>query len=143
MRSLNILLVEDHKATKDTLAKMLTRRGHFVFGVGTVREALECAQHSKFHLIISDIGLPDGDGWTLLKELRCVLPLAKAIALTGFGYPADYDKSVDAGFSLHLTKPVEIEQLERAIEKLFEVDSARSRKGGLKDPSEELVSDES
>lgn len=119
MRALNILLVEDHKATNDALSKMLTRRGHHVISVGSVRDALASIHRAKFELIISDIGLPDGDGWNLLKELRGLAPRAKAIALTGFGYPADYEKSVDAGFYLHLTKPASMEEIERAIGRLF------------------------
>ena len=65
--------------------------------------------------MISDIGLPDGSGYALMSELRDEFGL-KGIALTGYGMEQDVAQSQTAGFVVHLTKPVRIESLIRALD---------------------------
>ncbi len=62
--------------------------------------------------------LPDGSGLELMTRMRAVRPV-KGIALTGFGTAADIEKSIDAGFDKHLTKPITLDQLVQAIAQLF------------------------
>src|SRR5262245_43457596 len=113
--SLQILLIEDDRATNDTLVRLLRKAGHEVSAArsGTLAEEMLGPQH--FDLVISDIGLPDTNGWELILRLRKVQPDLRAIALTGYGYPNDMKRSTQAGFDMHLTKPVEWPMLRAAI----------------------------
>jgi signal transduction histidine kinase/CHASE1-domain containing sensor protein/ActR/RegA family two-component response regulator len=120
---LHILLVEDHPDTADAMATLLRTTGRQVTVANSVREALEAAQaadtaggngHPKIDLVISDLGLPDGTGLELMSELSSRYGL-KGIALSGYGMDEDIQKSQEAGFSRHLTKPVTLQTLESAI----------------------------
>jgi two-component system CheB/CheR fusion protein len=114
--NLRILLVEDHEDTRRTLQRLLVRRGHTISVAGTIREALDISSSEAFDLVVSDIGLPDGPGTDLMRSLRLTRPELTGIALSGFGLEEDVRVSIDAGFSAHLTKPINIQQLEDAIE---------------------------
>ncbi len=112
-----ILLVEDNVDTGGLLLKILTRRGYDVKLVTSVAEALEEAGRSEYHLLISDIGLPDGSGLELMQKLKECHPMP-GIAMSGFGMDEDIRRSREAGFIDHLTKPVSISKLDEAIKKL-------------------------
>ena len=92
----------------------LERRGHIVAGVATTTAARQRVAAGDCDLIISDLGLPDGDGHKLMAELhdRYGLP---GIALSGYGMEHDIARSRVSGFFTHLTKPVDIRVLESAI----------------------------
>jgi CheY-like chemotaxis protein len=111
---LRILLVEDHEPTRASLAELLTRRRHKVTAAATLNEARSFAGKEKFDVLISDIGLPDGNGADLMRELSAQNNL-KGIALTGYGMEQDIIKSQSAGFIAHLTKPVRIESLDTTL----------------------------
>ena len=113
-RSLSILLVEDDEQTRQTLFQLLTRRGHKVIAVSSLAEARQVSCKKKFDVVLSDVGLPDGNGYTLMAELRDHFGL-KGIALTGYGTGQDIENAKKAGFVTHLTKPVNIESLETAL----------------------------
>jgi signal transduction histidine kinase/ActR/RegA family two-component response regulator len=119
VRALRILLVDDHVDTCAALERLLARRGHRIVAVHDVRSALEAVQQDAFDLVISDVGLPDGTGMELMSRLREVRSL-RGIAISGFGMNGDLEKSLEAGFSAHLTKPVSFEKLENAIEEAME-----------------------
>jgi PAS domain S-box-containing protein len=112
--SRTILLVEDHQATRNALERLLKRRGFNVLSAGSVAEARAAAEASKVDFVISDIGLPDGNGFDLMAELEQRFHL-KGIALTGFGTESDIAKSRKMGFVIHLTKPVGMPALDSAI----------------------------
>jgi len=114
LRPLRLLLVEDHLPTLQVLSSLLTRQGHHVVAVGTIAEALAAANAQAFNLVISDLGLPDGTGNQLMEKLRFVHGL-KGIALSGYGMDEDLKRSREAGFVTHLVKPVQMEELRRAI----------------------------
>ena len=107
-----ILLVEDHEQTRTTLTQLLRRRGHEVIGVDSMSAARTHA--GECDLLISDLGLPDGDGYELMAELSQGYGLP-GIALSGYGMEQDIARSRSSGFSAHLTKPVDIRVLETAI----------------------------
>ena len=109
-----ILLVEDHEATRTALAELLRKRGCQVTAVEGVAAALAAAGKNSFDLVISDLGLPDGDGAELMRTLRQRHGL-HGIATSGFGTEADIENSRQAGFYAHLTKPLVISRLEHAI----------------------------
>ncbi len=111
---LRLLLVEDHEATMMVLSKLLRGSGHRVIEATDVAHALEAAAHHPFDLVISDLGLPDGTGTELMQKLRATYDL-RGIALSGYGMDEDVSRSLAAGFTMHLTKPVDYEQLKRAL----------------------------
>ena len=115
-QGLKILLVDDHQDTCAALEKLLVRRGHLVAATHNVRSAMEAAARDTFDLLISDIALPDGSGIDLMMQLRAISKIP-GIAISGFGNNGDIERSLRAGFSEHLTKPIKLENLEAAIER--------------------------
>jgi len=114
VRSMSVLLVEDHQPTCVALRELLARRGYRVTTAATVAEARGAADGGRFDFVISDVGLPDGNGCELMAEFRDRLGL-KGVALTGYGMDEDMLRSRAAGFVTHLTKPVSVQALERAL----------------------------
>jgi CheY-like chemotaxis protein len=118
---LHILLVEDHLDTALAMAELLSAMGHRVTTAGGVGEGLRAAaaahgsgNGSSIDLVVSDLGLPDGHGHDLMRELKSRYGLS-GIALSGYGMEEDVRHSREAGFDRHLTKPVGIQALEAAI----------------------------
>ncbi len=118
VKEVRILLVDDHEDTLSLMRMMLERRGYVVATAGSVAEAVEQAQAHPPDLLISDIGLPDGSGVDLLQRLRAGRPIL-GIALSGFGRDSDVQRSKEAGFLAHLTKPVNVQRLHEIIQSLF------------------------
>ena len=114
MKKRLILLVEDHKPTRDTFARLMTKRNYEVMVAETVAQALALGAQHKFDLVISDIGLPDGDGNALMRTLRARHGL-HGIALSGYGMEQDVTRSREAGFITHLTKPISVHAMETAL----------------------------
>jgi CheY-like chemotaxis protein len=112
---LRIFVVENHEDTRALLSLFLERMGHSVLSAGTMGEALERWPATGSDVLISDLGLPDGNGWELLGRLPPGPPVF-AVAISGYGLRADREKSRAAGFRHHLVKPVEAEQLERVLD---------------------------
>jgi PAS domain S-box-containing protein len=117
-RARKILLVEDHDDTRRSMARLLGRR-HEVRDANSIAAALEIAGTEPFDLVISDLGLPDGSGLDLMRELRQRYGL-RGICLSGFGMEDDLARSADAGFTRHLTKPVDLDKLQAAIDTIAE-----------------------
>lgn len=117
IKNVQILFVEDHEDTARVLGRILRNAGFDVSHAGTMADARALAAGRRFDLLISDLGLPDGSGLDLMKALREAQGM-KGIALSGFGTDDDIAASVAAGFSAHLTKPVDWERLRAEIEKL-------------------------
>jgi signal transduction histidine kinase/CheY-like chemotaxis protein len=127
MRSLRILLIEDHADTAEALADLLRVGGHEVAVAATATEARAVAERAglgRFDLVVSDLGLPDGSGQDLMRELSGRYGL-HGIALSGYGMEADIRRSREAGFECHLTKPVNLETLEAAIQQVAGQEPAR------------------
>lgn len=116
-----ILLVEDHGDTLRILRRLLSAQGYEVQTAGDVASAIDIADRMPLDLIISDLGLPDGTGLELMQRLKQGHHL-KGIALSGYGMEEDVRKSHEAGFLMHLTKPVKPEQLLAAIRRLTSQD---------------------
>lgn len=111
---LKILLVEDHVPSQLTLVRLLSRRGYDVAAAATVTDAQSIAAKEPFAFVISDIGLPDGDGAQLMRELHEKYGLL-SIALTGYGMDDDIRRCKEAGAVAHLTKPVTTAALDAAL----------------------------
>ena len=96
--------------------------GYEVACAETVRQALQLAKESTFDLLVSDIGLPDGSGHDLMRQIRAKQSIA-GIALSGFGMEDDLEKSRAVGFTDHLIKPVNVDRLQATLREI-----ARNRK---------------
>ena len=117
-RALHILLVEDHVDTADAMAELLRVVGHRVTVAGSVGEALAAAERVQaegaFDLVLSDLGLPDGHGADLMRELKSRYGLP-GVAVSGYGTESDVRRSLASGFSAHLVKPIDVPRLLTAI----------------------------
>ena len=110
-RPLHILLVEDHGATARMIGMVLREKGHNVETAGDMATALELADKNSFDLLVSDLGLPDGTGHTLMLELRARGHKFPGIALSGYGQEDAIRRTYEAGFAAHLTKPASRQRL--------------------------------
>jgi len=116
-RTLKLLIVEDHEATRQVLQRLLTIKGHQVTTAGSVQEALTIHRAERFDAVISDLGLPDGSGLDLMQQLQRQRPVP-AIALSGYGMEDDLRRTKEAGFFAHLVKPVNLDQLRQLIDQI-------------------------
>jgi PAS domain S-box-containing protein len=116
-RQLKILLVEDHRDTADVIERLLRGLGHQVEVSESVAAANTMAQSQAFDLLLSDIGLPDGTGIDVIRQVR-QSSQTPAIAMTGYGMEDDIAKCRAAGFNAHLTKPVSFEKLRSLISEI-------------------------
>jgi CheY-like chemotaxis protein len=110
-RPLRIFVVENHEDTLKALTEYLISSGHAVHSAHTMNEALHALPSAECDVLISDIGLPDGDGWELLRRAR-LEPGVYTIAMSGFGNNTDREKSKAAGYRKHLLKPLEPEDID-------------------------------
>jgi DNA-binding response OmpR family regulator len=109
-----LLLIEDHEPTRAAVEKLLAARNFEVCAAGTVADAWALAEDVRFDLVVSDIGLPDGDGFLLMRELQDRYGL-RGIAMTGFGLEDDIKLGREAGFCAHLVKPIRAKLLDQAL----------------------------
>jgi CheY-like chemotaxis protein len=116
-RTLKILVVEDHCDTSRLMARLLQGHGHDVRTAEGVNSALAMVEQEPIDLLISDIGLPDGTGLELMRQIQSIRP-TKGIALSGYSSSDDVRQSKDAGFAAHVTKPVDFAKLQQLIEQL-------------------------
>jgi PAS domain S-box-containing protein len=113
-RSLRVLLVEDHVETARLLGKLLEQFGHAVALAGDAKTALDLADKNPYDILVSDIGLPDANGYDLMKQIKSRFGLP-GVALTGYGMDEDLQRSHEAGFADHVVKPVDAIQLEAVL----------------------------
>lgn len=113
--SLRILLVEDHEDTGRVLMRLLKNSGHVVDYAASVKAALEIFGRNPCDLLISDLGLPDESGLELMRKLHAIQPDLPGICLSGYGMEDDLRACREAGFTEHLTKPVDLQRLRAAI----------------------------
>jgi PAS domain S-box-containing protein len=117
-----VLVVEDATDTLEMLHKALKARGYHVTKCESGAEALSAAQSSTFDIIISDLGMPEMDGYELIRRLRALAHLSDvpAIALSGYATKRDIEQALDAGFDAHIAKPVDPTDLTRQMSELLE-----------------------
>ena len=119
LRRYHLLVVEDHQPTREVLERLLRKQGHVVESASSVEAALALAAAGHFDLVISDIGLPDGNGVELMVQLTRNYGL-RGIALSGYGMNEDLARTKDAGFLAHLVKPIDFDRLNQVIENVGE-----------------------
>lgn len=116
-RKPRLLLVDDHSDTLRTLGRMLQRAGYDVLTACDVASAASLAENEVFDLLVSDLGLPDGSGYEVIRHVRRYRDVP-GIAMSGYGMEEDLRRSHDAGFAEHLVKPIDIAQLVAAIQRV-------------------------
>jgi two-component system CheB/CheR fusion protein len=125
-RPARVLLVEDHADTARLLSRLLERKGHHVQWATSVATALEMASAEQFDVLVSDIGLPDATGYELMNKLRqrgkSEGAAMKGIAISGYGMDEDIRKSKESGFDEHFVKPLSLDVLDEAIQRLVGAD---------------------
>jgi CheY-like chemotaxis protein len=122
-RSLRILLVEDDAACRQALNGLAKALGHQIHVAQNMSQALDLviSENEAFDLLLSDISLPDGDGWELLRCLtEAGLRPWRAIAISGRCSMQDLARSREAGFDRHFCKPVEMAVLEAILREAAE-----------------------
>ena len=108
---MRILIVEDHEDTRHALIRLLKRWGFEVASAPTLQNGLSFLEAGPFDAIVSDIALPDGTGYALVREAKRRWKNVLAIALSGYNLPGDVHIGRLSGFDHHLTKPVDCQQL--------------------------------
>ena len=128
-RRLRVLLVEDNVATVEIMASVLRRQGHEVRTATSLSRALE-ASSDEFDVVVSDLDLGDGSGLELMREVR-YRGDTPGIAVSGYATEEDVRQSREAGFAVHLAKPITSGMLESAIQQV-----AAARSGGARPRAE-------
>src|SRR3954469_18985129 len=108
---MNILIVEDHQDTRRVLSNLLGRADHEVLSASGVTEALQLLANMRVNVLLSDLGLPDGDGLDLVAKAKALQPKIRTVALTGRGSEHDVELGRKAGFDHYLTKPFDFHEL--------------------------------
>ncbi len=114
---LKLLLVEDNADTAHILSRQLGRAGVTVAQAADVSSAIQLVEHESFDLLVSDLGLPDGSGYDVMRRVRTVHGIP-GIAMSGYGMEEDMRRSREAGFAEHLVKPIDLRELIAAIRRL-------------------------
>ena len=111
---IRVLLVDDHADTLRTLKRLLERMGYQVLPAASAAAALGVLASEPVDVLVSDIGLPDATGHELMRKVRANHDLP-GIAVSGYGMDTDLKNSREAGFLTHITKPIDLGQLDAAI----------------------------
>jgi CheY-like chemotaxis protein len=115
LSGVKVLVVDDEADARDLFKRVLADCGAEVHTVGSAGEALVVVERERPHVLLSDIGMPDIDGFELLRRVRALGPARggklPAIALTAFARSEDRTRALRAGFLVHVAKPVEPSEL--------------------------------
>ena len=126
LRGVHLLLIDDSLDSIEMLRVLLETEGAQVSAATNGQDGLRLAKETNFDLIISDISMPEMDGFKFLQLLRREIPYYQrvpAIALTGFGRAEDIEKTRQSGFATHLTKPLDFERLTRVVDSVIHGES--------------------
>jgi signal transduction histidine kinase/CheY-like chemotaxis protein len=129
LAGVRILVVDDDADTRDLLAEALGAAGAHVTTAHSARAALDELMSNAADVLVSDIGMPGEDGLSLMRQIRAIpgmLGRIPAIALSAFAHEADRKLAAEAGFQMHLAKPVELSVLEAELVRLAAQAASRS-----------------
>ncbi|HEX3146212.1 MAG TPA: ATP-binding protein [Pyrinomonadaceae bacterium] len=123
LKGVRVLVVDDEIDTRDLLKTVLSKQGARVTTAASAAAALSLLSRVKPHVLISDVGMPGTDGYALMRRVRA-LPIERggnipAVALTAYAREQDRKRAIDAGYQIHLTKPIEITQLSASVAHLI------------------------
>jgi CheY-like chemotaxis protein len=116
---LRVLVVEDDADARSLISMMIERCGATAVLASSAVEALQALETARPDVVVSDIGMPDQDGYALIRKVRGLSPerggLIPAIALTGYATGKDRERALEAGYQAHIAKPIEQAELVTAI----------------------------
>ncbi|HEY9805142.1 MAG TPA: response regulator, partial [Candidatus Obscuribacterales bacterium] len=120
LKGMQILVLDDEVDIRELFTLVLEAQGAKVTAVAAVDEALIALQHCRPHVLVSDIAMPERDGYDFIQQVRASAYMSHipAIALTAYAHEEDQQRSLAAGFQMHLSKPVEPNALTHAIARL-------------------------
>ena len=122
LQGLRVLVVEDDIDIRELLTAVLADAGAVVQSAESAASGLDAVRDFQPMLIVSDIGMPDEDGYSFIRRVRALAPHAggstPSIALTAFSSDTDREKALGAGFTVHLSKPIDPIDLIMAVKKL-------------------------
>jgi CheY-like chemotaxis protein len=125
LQGVEILVVDDDVDTREFVAFLLEQYGAKVRTVGSAGEALAALTQSVPDVLLSDIGMPDVDGYMLIQKVRTLAPeqggQIPAIALSAYAGEINYQQALSAGFQTHLSKPVDPDKLVALVTKLAQL----------------------
>ncbi|HEX2163948.1 MAG TPA: ATP-binding protein [Thermoanaerobaculia bacterium] len=131
LAGLRVLVVDDQVDARELLAALLERCGAEVTTTGSARQAYEALQRQRYDVLLSDVGMPEEDGYTLMRRIRDLPPkrggLIPAAALTAYASAQDRLRSLEAGFQMHIAKPVQPAELLAAVASLARLQSSGDR----------------
>jgi PAS domain S-box-containing protein len=131
LRGLRVLVVDDAPDARQLVQRLLMQSHAEVTIAATVAQALESMKTTRYHAIVSDIGMPGQDGYHFIREVRKLAPTdggaTPAIALTAFARTEDRTRALREGFQMHLAKPIQAQEL------LVAVSTLASRNGRAQD----------
>ena len=118
----NALVVDDVADVTEMLAVVLSYRGYSVVTAASAPAALKAASERQFDVVISDIGMPEMNGYQLAREMRTMpgYETVPMVAVTGYSMFDDKERSIKAGFNAHMTKPIDPQALVDLITQLCE-----------------------
>jgi len=124
LSGIKVLAVDDDADARDLVVFLLENCGASVTAVSNAADALAALTESVPDLLLSDIGMPDTNGYLLLRQVRALAPerggLVPAIALTAYAGEIDYQQALAAGFQRHLSKPLDAHKLVQAISEVLD-----------------------
>ena len=119
LSGIRVLVVDDNEESRRLVGQVLALAGATVVETASVPEALSAFRRDGFDVVVSDIAMPDTDGYTLMQELRRERRPPLGLALTAFATDADRDRAIQAGFNAHVAKPVLPQELVQEITSLI------------------------
>lgn len=122
LSGVRVLIVDDEKDSRDVVATILRSAGARVKAAASVSDAVRCLDEEVPDLLLSDLGMPDQDGFDLIRQLRAMPPergRVPAVALSAYGRAEDRRAALQAGFQAHVTKPVLPDDLVRDLEAIL------------------------
>ncbi len=131
----SVLVVDDEPGIRAALEANFARRGWDVETASGVQDATDALERRAFHLVVSDVRMPDGDGLAVMRSARKLAPGTAVILLTAFGTVPDAVSAMRSGAFDYMTKPISFEQLEERAERVmrqaFAVDATAAADEGL------------
>ncbi len=110
-----IVVVDDQPDSCELLAALLDQQGAHVVQCGSAPEAIKVVAGAPVDLLIADIGMPEIDGYELMRQVRSIRPHVPAIAVTAYARPEDRHQALSAGYAAYCTKPVDASGLLRTV----------------------------
>jgi CheY-like chemotaxis protein len=118
LEAVRVLVVDDDADSRDLFATVFASRGATVLSAGSAEQALAMLESCAADIVVSDLDMPGEDGFTLMRRIRANAPDLPAIAVSALASKNDAERARDAGYDLHLAKPVEAAELIARVSEL-------------------------